>query len=533
MNQNVDMVINNNEEYVRQISIVSWGIIGITSLLLFYVFQDAIDSFLHQWEREEYSHAYMIPVICGFFIWQKKALIETVDFSGSWWGVLLTVFGFGLYLLGALSAIHSIMHYAIVFTIIGIAWAYFGNKAFKLVAIPFLILLFMVPLPGFLYQTLSNELQLMSSQIGVAVIRLFDISVFLEGNVIDLGVYKLQVVEACSGLRYLFPLVTLSFIAAYMYQAAFWKRLVVFLSAIPITVLMNSFRIGAIGVLVEYWGISMAEGFLHDFEGWIVFMACILVLIFEMWLLAKIGDEKRPLQEIFGLDWPEPVDEDLPVKERKNTSQFYTVVAIVVIVASLFSFFPKRQDVIPERKTFAEFPLEIDGRIGKKETLEQIYLDSLHLDDYIMANYINQTDPSDNVNLYVGYYDIQRADKVPHSPRACIPGGGWEIRGLTNKNLSDIQISGVPLKVNRLVIQRGELKQLVYYWFQQRDRVITNEYLVKWYLMIDSINRQRTDGALMRFTTMLKPGEEFETADLRLQKFVKTMSPIVPEYVPN
>ena len=127
----------------------------------------------------------------------------------------------------------------------------------------------MIPLPEFVLANLSTRLQLLSSQLGVAFIRLFDISVFVEGNVIDLGGYKLQVAEACSGLRYLFPLMTLGFLMACFYKGARWKRVVLFLSSIPITVLMNSIRIGIIGVTVERWGIRMAEGFLHDFRaGW-------------------------------------------------------------------------------------------------------------------------------------------------------------------------------------------------------------------------------------------------------------------------
>ena len=103
--------------------------------------------------------------------------------------------------------------------------------------------------------------------------RLFGVSVYLEGNVIDLGVYKLQVAEACDGLRYLFPLMTIGFLIAYFFKATFWKRALLFLSSIPITILMNSFRVGTIGVMVEHWGVRMAEGFLHEFQGWMVFMA--------------------------------------------------------------------------------------------------------------------------------------------------------------------------------------------------------------------------------------------------------------------
>jgi len=528
-----DILLDGNDEPIWKISPLTWGVITLSSLVLLYVFKDGIPAFLHQWEREEYSHAYLIPFISAFFIWQKSNVLEKLAFDGSWKGLLLAFFGIGLYLLGALSAIHSIMHYAIVISVIGFAWSYLGTKAFKVVAVPLLMLFFLVPLPGFLYQTLSGDLQLLSSKLGVAVIRLFGISVYLEGNVIDLGIYKLQVVEACSGLRYLFPLLTISFIVSYIYDASFWKRAIIFLSAIPITVLMNSFRIGVIGVLVEYWGQSMAEGFLHDFEGWIVFMACILVLVLEMWLLAKIGKDKKSLNEIFGFDMPDSPSEDATVINRRIPTPLYAAVVIIICSALVFTLAPKRMDIIPDRKDFLEFPKEIDGRIGKTSPLEKILIDSLKFDDYIMANYVKQDDAQDLINVYIGYYAIQRADKVPHSPRACIPGGGWEITGFAQKKLPGITISDVPLEVNRLIIKQGETKQLVYYWFQQRDRVVTDEYLVKWYLLLDSIFKHRTDGALMRFVTLLKPDEAEADAERRLESYISSISSIIPDYVPK
>ncbi len=102
--------------------------------------------------------------------------------------------------------------------------------------------------------------------------------VFLEGNIIDLGVYKLQVAEACSGLRYLFPILSFSYLFAILYRGPVWHKAVLLLSAAPLTVFMNSFRIGVIGVLVNQYGIEQAEGFLHFFEGWVIFIACISVL---------------------------------------------------------------------------------------------------------------------------------------------------------------------------------------------------------------------------------------------------------------
>src|SRR5581483_7395009 len=139
-------------------------------------------------------------------------------------------------------------------------------------------LIFAIPLPYFINAGVSLELQLVSSRLGVAFIRLFDVPVYLEGNLIDLGTYKLQVVEACSGLRYLFPLFSLSFLAAYLFQAPIWQRVLVLLSSIPITVAMNGFRIGIVGLTMDRWGPRMADGALHFFEGWIIFIASALVL---------------------------------------------------------------------------------------------------------------------------------------------------------------------------------------------------------------------------------------------------------------
>ena len=138
-----------------------------------------------------------------------------------------------------------------------------------------LYLFFMLPLPQVLYLPLSLKLQTISSELGVALISLFGVPVFLEGNVIDLGSYQLQVAEACSGLRYLFPLMSFGFLFAVLYRGPTWHKLVLFFSTIPITILMNSVRIAIVGMLVSFFGTEQAEGFLHFFEGWVIFIVCI------------------------------------------------------------------------------------------------------------------------------------------------------------------------------------------------------------------------------------------------------------------
>lgn len=505
--------------------------LGLALVAIGIIFYDGLRQMVFFWGREEYSYSYLIPFIAVFLLWQKKDKLELEPYEGSWIGIFILATGVLLYFAGELSALYTIIQYSFLVVIIGVVLVFMGWRAFKIIWVPLLVLAFMIPLPQFLFNNLSAQLQLISSQLGVAVIRLFNISVYLEGNVIDLGTYKLQVVEACSGLRYLFPLMTLSFIAAYFFKGSFWKRGVIFLSSIPITVLMNSFRIGVIGVLVDWWGQAMAEGFLHDFEGWAVFMACTAILVMEMWILARIGGEHKPLRETFGLEFPPPTPVDAVVKRRAIPMQLPLAGVVLVITVVVAAFTGQRTEVIPARAELSGLSMTIGKWQGQREQMEKIYIDQLKFDDYILANFLDRN--NNYVNLYVAYYASQRKGESAHSPRTCIPGGGWEIMSLTQRRIDGVMLAGQPLMANRAVIQKGENKQLVYYWFQQRGRIITNEYLAKWYLFWDALTRNRTDGALVRLVAFVQPGQGLEEADIRLSHFAKSIAPQLGSYIPE
>jgi len=525
------MTTNNRQQY-WYISNYLWAFFVVSALLVTYPFMETIGDMTHRWDQqEEYGYGYMIPFITLFLIWQRKELLAKQKFIATYLAVPLLMISGSLYFLGAVSTTHTLSQYALVLTILSLAYGVLGWDSFKIVAIPIALLFFMVPLPPFIYNNLSGKLQLISSELGVAVIRLFGISVYLEGNVIDLGEFQLQVVEACSGLRYLFPLVSLSFVAAYLYSVETWKRVFVFLSSIPITVLMNSFRIGVIGVLVEFYGIKQAEGFLHDFEGWFIFMACMGILFIEMAILARIGKRKYKLSEVFGVEIPEPIDKNCEKKAQNISLTHYVLLITLAFYSVSTIYIQEREDLILARNDFSIFPLTINEWTGRKTVLEPNILRSLKTDDYIMADY--RKNSGDVVNFYIAYYATQQAGSAAHSPRACIPGGGWKISDLQTVNIDGVVIKGVPLSVNRMLIKKGDYGQLVYYWFQQRDRVVTNEYMVKWYLFWDALTRNRTDGSLIRLTTLLSPGEDLEKADARLTTFMKDVKPDLMGYLPE
>lgn len=499
--------------------------------IIAYTFYDSITNMVRYWKgHEEFGHAFFLPFISMYLIYLKRYELAVLPVTHNIIGVLIVCVGVSIFIVGNIGAVFVIQQYALVVTLIGVFVSLFGVKVSSKVALPLFLLFFIIPLPGFLYNTLSGELQLLSSQIGVFIIRLFDISVYLEGNVIDLGVYKLQVVEACSGLRYLFPLMSLGLMMAYIFRSSIVNKIIIFLSTIPVTVLMNSFRIGMIGVLVEYYGISMAEGFLHDFEGWIIFMACIFILILEMWLITKIGKRNIPFSESFNLDVVIPDNYDESKHYLKGSKTVFILLPVFITTLLISAFVGNKENIIPDRKKFSEFPMVFEGYQGRKDYLDSTIIDALNFDDYLKAFYVNE-DKSQPIGLYIGYYGSQNAEKVPHSPKACLPGGGWVV---ASSDVVPVTINeSATINVNRVVIYKGSSKQLVYYWFKQRNRNIASEYAVKWYLLVDSITMNRTDGALIRFTMPVEKGETLDQADQKLKKFIASTYNDIKDYIPD
>lgn len=272
----------------------------LISALIAVLYAEMAVDLAHAWNtREEFSHGYFLPLIAAYLIWRKRSEISSLqDASSSWFGVLICVAGILLFIVGAIGQTPFVERVSFVVLLYGIFVTVLGFRVTIFLVIPLALIFMSFPLPVLINANLTAKMQLISSELGVMTIRLFGIPVYLEGNVIDMGVLKLQVVEACSGLRYLFPLLSLSLILAYLFKVAMWKRAVIFLSAIPITILMNSFRIGIIGVLAEFYGIDIATGFLHDFEGWIIFVACFCVLFVEMWLLTINERKSRKLSDL-------------------------------------------------------------------------------------------------------------------------------------------------------------------------------------------------------------------------------------------
>lgn len=483
--------------------------------LSFWLYWDGLAEAVLRWQlQEEYSHGYIIPLVSLYILWERRFQIAASYQNFSWWGLPIIVVALAILLVGEISALYMLIHYSFILLLLGLSIAFLGS-ATRHTWVPIALLGFAVPLPYFIEVILTSNLQLISSQLGVEIIRLCRIPVFLSGNIIDLGNYQLQVVEACSGLRYLFPLMSLGFIGAYLYQASLWKKVILFLSTVPITIFMNSLRIAITGLLVDNWGSEMAEGFLHDFEGWLIFMACGGLMLFLV-LLMELFTTRQSIRQAFAV--PVSVSADQYAAGSINHLKLplpivATVPLLLAAVIGLTSIESREETATLTEINLATFPLQLDEWTGQDDSIDTEVANKLGFSEYVMINYHNPEQRP--VNFYVAYYASQRKGVSPHSPKVCIPGGGWEIAEFSRTTVGQIP-------VNRVLIRKGLQDQIVYYWFEERGVPMANEYIKKWMLFKDALFLNRTDGSLVRVTTPVLPDESVMDADQRAQRFIRS-----------
>lgn len=491
-------------------------------------------SLAEAWATPEYSHGPLIPLISLYLF--LRELRQTPPAppgtpADRRPGILLLVFAFLVGIFGNLVKIPDITAYGLILwtggvMLIGFGWAQ-GKRHF----LPVVHLVFMLPLPQFVYWKLSIFLQGISSEIGVWLVALAGVPVYLEGNVIDLGIYKLQVAEACSGLRYLFPILSFSYLFAILYRGPMWHKAVLLLSAAPLTVLMNSVRIGVIGIIVNSYGIEHAEGFLHFFEGWVIFLSCVGILFLMAIVLQRTMRDPKPLAETIDLDFQGFGPQAARLLGITASRGLAAAALLSMAVAAAFVLVPPPASVEPERDPFILFPRSLGDWSGVVSPLEPDVERVLAADDYINATYLAPGQAP--VNLFVAYYDKQTEGSGIHSPEVCLPTGGWEVFSIDPHPVTVPGTVYGTFQVNRAVIQKELSKQLVYYWFEQRGQRMTNDYKAKASVVIDSLTRGRTDGALVRFVTPIAEGETEAEAEARMQAFMGLALERLPRFVPE
>ncbi len=270
---------SDNTKSSTSISQPQWFLLALLFAGFILVYFPVWKSLVLTWyNSDDYSHGFFIVPICVFIIWQKRKTLAETPIQSSSWGLAVVIFALLMYLLGHLGEIATVASFSMVLVLAGLVIYFFGLQMFKELLFPLFLLLFMIPVPSQIYSTLTIPLQLFVSQVSAGIAGILGIPIYREGNVINLPEYTLQVVQACSGLRSMISLLTLSAIFAYMTLKSNTLRTILFLTGIPAAIVVNIFRVLLMIVAFYYFQYDLAEGSVHTVFGVVIFILALAII---------------------------------------------------------------------------------------------------------------------------------------------------------------------------------------------------------------------------------------------------------------
>lgn len=231
------------------------------------------------WDDPNYSHGFLVPLFSGYLVWQQREALRALVPRGSWLGFPVLLAGVGALLLGDIGAENFLRRSSLIVILAGLILFHLGPAIFRVLRFPLAFLFFMVPLPATLFYAVAFPLQRLAAQNAAWTLDLLGVPVLLDGNVIHLSHLSLGITEACSGIRSLISLLALAVAWASLMLTGVGVRVALVATAGPITIVANAGRVVATGLIGQWFGVAYAQGFFHNFSGWVIFLfafACLL-----------------------------------------------------------------------------------------------------------------------------------------------------------------------------------------------------------------------------------------------------------------
>jgi exosortase len=274
-----------------------WSPFAAIAILLAVIYYRVGIKLVYDWYTiPDYSHGFLVPFFALFLLWDKRKALRSIPIQQSWGGIPLVVFAIALLILGVYGVDLFTARISFVLLLAGLIWTLFGSLMLRELRFPLLVLVLAIPFPTILFNQITFPLQLFASRIASDILPQLGVPVLLEGNVIQLPVMKLEVAEACSGIRSLMSLFTLAIFYGYFLERSTRRRWILALAAIPIAVTANVFRIVGTGLCVQYWDPDKALGFFHEFSGWVMFVISLGCLYLVHRLMQLISPAKAPVK---------------------------------------------------------------------------------------------------------------------------------------------------------------------------------------------------------------------------------------------
>jgi exosortase len=273
----------------RTVKPFGWqGLLLVGVLLALYA--PVLRILVGQWYSDaDYSHGFLVPFLSAYLIWARRDKLREIPRRPSLWGMVIVLGAMGLLFLGSLGAELFLARFSLLCAICGLIVYFCGGAMLRAVAFPMAFLLFAIPIPVVVYNEIVFPLQFVASRFATWTLETLNLFPILrEGNVLILPGMSLEVVEACSGIRSLMSLLALAAGFGYVVERSVVARWILFLAMVPLAIISNGTRVMITAIMANYLGPKAAEGFMHEFSGWVIFVVATVLFLAFYSLMTKV-----------------------------------------------------------------------------------------------------------------------------------------------------------------------------------------------------------------------------------------------------
>jgi exosortase len=272
--------------------LAAWCVILVGLVLLLYasVIKDLV---LQWWSDADYGHGFFVPLFSGYILWRERDRWTKTEIKPSNFGFVVMLGAIALLLLGSLGAEFFTSRFSLLVLLAGMILFLAGWKMLRAVSFSLCYLMWMIPIPVIIYNQITFPLQLIASRLATAWLEFAQVPVLRDGNILIMSNYSLEVVEACSGIRSLMTLMALAVAYGYLVSPRRWVRYALAAFMVPVAIGTNAVRIMGAAIVARHFGPAAAEGFLHKFSGWVIFLVALVLMFGTHWILLYIAERRR------------------------------------------------------------------------------------------------------------------------------------------------------------------------------------------------------------------------------------------------
>lgn len=501
--------------------LINWQVLGLAGLLLFaltFCYAQVFMTLVRLWwSNDIYSYGFLIPLISLYLVWIQREKLREIEPAPDYLkGGLLFLSGLSMLAVGQASGIALLEELSLIVTLMGAVLLMWGERSLRYLWFPIAYLLFMVPLWGFITERLHLPFQLFSANMGTRFLQFVGIPAYRNGVYIELPNIVLEVANACSGVNYLIAVIAIGIPMANLFLNGWWRKTALIGFSVTIAAFSNVLRVALIGTLAYYGIGGDLHGPFHILQGLSVSMIGYGAIFAGVWFLSQpsslavLVDKAQNSESL-----------RLRIKKQEPIYLVLSVSAILLLIGSYLHFYQRSS--VPLKVALENFPVQVGEWTGRETPPDYSFHRNFGVDRELSRKY--QTIFGESVRFYIGYYENQDHRKeLTHYKMSELHRKAEKIK---------VSVDGNVIEVNRVVEENGNSKRVTLFWYHLYGRDIADWYEAKKEIMIHSLLKGRTHGAVMMVTADLSHQEDPEKSFARSEAFVAEIRPLLSQFLPQ